>query len=601
MCTMARRASCTTSPMIHSSSATCGTNLGPRRSAAIWSPSSGTGSLHSARLGLPWSRLCRSLVMMSTARASTRATHESRHRIEPAATGGWIRRLWPVLAEHKRDVFIALAASVVGQLANGIAPVVQKVIVDDSIVAQNRPVGPLLAVLVGLSLITFGLAFVRRWVGGRVSLGVQHDLRTSLFDRLMRLDFAGHDRLRTGQLVSRASSDLGLVQQLLAFLPLMLGNIVLVVVSLVAMVILSPPLTLVVVVALPLMAITALKLRRTVFPATWEAQQRAGEVAGVVDEAVTGVRIVKGFGAENREIARLGVASTALYRSRVRLVRLQAKATSQLAAIPAFAQVAVLALGGWLAMRGHVSLGTFLAFSTYLVQLVAPIRMMALVVAAAQQARAGSERILEILDVNADVVDRPGARTLDAVAGEIRFDHVRFGYTRTEPTLDGFQLDVAAGEIVALVGGSGSGKSTVAALLPRFYDVGDGAIRIDGIDVRDVTLDSLRHQVGVVFEEAFLFSDSVFDNIAYGVPDATREQVRAAARVAGAEDFIDALPDGFATIVGERGLTLSGGQRQRIALARAVVTDPRILVLDDATSAVDATTEEAIHAALRSV
>ena len=512
-----------------------------------------------------------------------------------------MRRLWPFLAEHKRDVFIALAASVVGQVANGIAPVVQKVIVDDSIVAQNRPVGPLLAVLVGLSLITFGLAFVRRWVGGRVSLGVQHDLRTSLFDRLMRLDFAGHDRLRTGQLVSRASSDLGLIQQLLAFLPLMLGNIVLVIVSLVAMVILSPPLTLVMLAALPLMAITALKLRRTVFPATWEAQQRAGEVAGVVDEAVTGVRIVKGFGAENREIERLGAASTSLYRSRVRLVRLQAKATSQLAAIPAFAQVVVLALGGWLAMRGHLSLGTFLAFSTYLVQLVAPIRMMALVVAAAQQARAGSERILEILDVNADVVDRPGARPLDAVAGEIKFDHVRFGYTRTEPTLDGFQLDVAAGQIVALVDGSGSGKSTVAALLPRFYDVGDGAIRIDGIDVRDVTLESLRRQVGVVFEEAFLFSDSVFENIAYGVAGATEEQVRAAARVAGAEAFIDALPDGLATVVGERGLTLSGGQRQRIALARAVVTDPRILVLDDATSAVDATTEEAIHAALRSV
>lgn len=458
---------------------------------------------------------------------------------------------------------------------------------------------PWLILLAVLAITTFGLAFVRRWFGGRVSLGVQHDLRTSIFDRLMRLDFAGHDRLRTGQLVSRASSDLGLIQQLLAFLPIMLGNIVMLVIALVAMLVLSPMLTLVMAVALPLMAVTALKLRTTVFPATWEAQQRAGEVAGVVDEAVTGVRIVKGFGAEDREIERLGRAATSLYRSRVRLVRMQARATSTLAAIPALAQVAVLGFGGWLATRGEVSLGTFLTFSTYLVQLAAPIRMMALVVAAAQQARAGAERVLGILDANPEVVDRDGADALADVGGEVTFDHVTFGYTVSERALDGFDLTVRAGEVVALVGGSGSGKSTVTALLPRFYDVAAGSIRIDGIDVRDVTLSSLRRHVGVVFEEAFLFSESIHDNIAYGAPDATRAQVRDAARIAGAETFIDALPDGFDTVVGERGLTLSGGQRQRIALARAVVSDPRILVLDDATSAVDTTTEEAIHAGLR--
>ncbi len=522
-------------------------------------------------------------------------------RIEPAANGGWIRRLWPFLAVHKSDVVVALGAAVVGQAANGIGPIVQKVIVDGAIVHHTRSVAPWLMLLLALSLLTFGLAFVRRWFGGRVSLAVQHGLRTAIFDRLMRLDFAGHDRLRTGQLVSRASSDLGLIQQLLAFLPIMLGNLVLLVLSLTVMIILSPTLTLVMVVALPLMAVIALQLRATVFPATWEAQQRAGEVAGVVDEAVTGVRIVKGFGAEDREIQRLATASTALYRSRVRLVRLQARATSSLAAVPAFAQVAVLALGGWLAMRDHISLGTFLAFSTYLVQLVAPIRMMAIVVAALQQARAGATRVLEILDVNADVTDRPGASDLQDVNGDVVFEHVTFGYTLTDHAVEGFDLHVQPGEVVALVGGSGSGKSTVTALLPRFYDVAAGAIRIDGVDVRDVTLTSLRATVGVVFEEAFLFSDTVHNNIAYGRPDASDEQVRRAARIAGAETFIDELPQGFATVVGERGLTLSGGQRQRIALARAIVSDPRILVLDDATSAVDTTTEEAIHAALRSV
>lgn len=529
---------------------------------------------------------------------------DERH-IEPAAEGGWIRRLWPFLAVHRRDVFVALGASVIGAVALGIGTIVQKVLVDGAIVHHSRSVAPWLILLLALSFLTFGLAFVRRWFGGRVSLAVQHGLRTAIFDRLMRLDFAGHDRLRTGQLVSRASSDLGLIQQLLAFLPIMLGNIVLLVLSLSVMLVLSPMLTLVMVVALPLMAMIALQLRATVFPATWEAQQRAGEVAGVVDEAVTGVRIVKGFGAEDREIQRLATASTALYRSRVRLVRLQARATSALAAVPAFAQVAVLALGGWLAMRGHLSLGTFLAFSTYLVQLVAPIRMMAIVVAALQQARAGATRVLEILDVNAEITDRADATELhhDAsdVAGDVVFDNVTFGYTRAEPVVDGLSLHVSPGEVVALVGGSGSGKSTVTALLPRFYDVGAGAIRIDGVDVRDVTLASLRATVGVVFEEAFLFSDTVGNNIAYGRPDASAEQIRTAARIAGAEAFIDALPQGVDTVVGERGLTLSGGQRQRIALARAIVSDPRILVLDDATSAVDTTTEEAIHAALRAV
>ncbi|MDH4077539.1 MAG: ABC transporter transmembrane domain-containing protein, partial [Acidimicrobiia bacterium] len=497
--------------------------------------------------------------------------------------------------------------------ANGLGPVVQKVVVDDGIVNQRRPVGPWLVLLGLLAAITFGLAYVRRWVGGRVGLRVQNDLRIAIFDRLMRLDFAGHDALRTGQLVSRSSSDLGLIQGLLSFLPILLGNVVLIVLSLVAMVWLSPLLSLVMVATLPLLALAAVRLRSTVFPATWDAQQRAGEVAGVVDEAVSGVRIVKGFGAEDREIERLGAVSTALYRARVRLVRLQARATATLAAIPAFAQVAVLALGGWAALEGRVSLGTFLAFSSYLVQLSSPIRMLAVIVAAAQQARAGATRVLGILDANAAVADAPDARPLaellaaasedGAVAdgGLVELDDVTFGYTTTEPVLDGFSLRVAPGEVVALVGGSGSGKSTVTALLPRFYDVAGGAVRIGGVDVRRATLASLRSHVGVVFEEAFLFSDSVKANIAYGHPHASDSEIRRAAAIAGATGFIDALPNGWDTVVGERGHTLSGGQRQRLALARAVVTDPAVLILDDATSAVDTATEEAIHAGLRQV
>jgi ATP-binding cassette, subfamily B, bacterial len=519
----------------------------------------------------------------------------------PPGSGGWIKRLMPFVLAHKRNVVIAFGAAAVGQAVAAVAPLVQKVIVDDVIIADDRPIAPWVALLVIAALVNFVSSYIRRWVGGRVSLDVQYDLRNAIHERLQRLDFAGHDRLQTGQLVSRASSDLGLIQQLLAFLPIMLGNLVLVLVALVVMLVLSPLLAVVMLVTLPVLAIVSMRLRTTIFPATWDAQQRQGEVAGVVDEAVTGVRVVKGFGQEDRELAHLAESATALFSSRSRLVRLQARYTPTLQIVPALAQVAVLALGGWLALEGRLSLGAFLAFSTYLGQMVAPVRMMALMFAFAQQARAGAHRILDVLDANPVVVERPDAVELPPAAGDVRFEGIRFGYTQREPVLDGFDLHVRAGEVVALVGASGSGKSTVTALLPRFYDVAAGRITIDGLDVRDVTFDSLRRQVGVVFEDPFLFSDEIAANIAYGRPDATDDEVHAAAGAAGADGFIRALPDGYRTVVGERGHTLSGGQRQRVALARAILTNPRILVLDDATSAVDANTEEAIHATLREV
>jgi ATP-binding cassette subfamily B protein len=281
------------------------------------------------------------------------------------------------------------------------------------------------------------------------------------------------------------------------------------------------------------------------------------------------------------------------------MVRISARLTSGLDAIPALGQVGVLALGGWLALHGRISLGTFLAFSTYLLQLVAPARMFAVMTAVAQLARAGAERIFEIIDANPVVTEKPDAGDLPAATGLVELDDVVFGYLPSEPVLDHFNLTVQPGETVALVGASGSGKSTVSLLLPRFYDVRAGSVRIDGTDVRDVTFESLRRQIGVVFEDAFLFSASVRDNIAYGRPDATFEEVVAAARAAEADTFIRQLPHGYDTVVGERGLTLSGGQRQRVTLARALLTDPRILVLDDATSAIDAKVEEEIHATLR--
>ncbi|HTJ74877.1 MAG TPA: ABC transporter ATP-binding protein [Acidimicrobiales bacterium] len=512
---------------------------------------------------------------------------------------GWIRRLWPYLMAHRGDVVLSFGAAFAGLAVSAFTPVVQKVIIDDVILGHRRPLAPWLALLIVAGLFRFGVAHVRRYVGGRVALSVQFDLRNAIYERLQRLDFARHDDFATGQIVSRAGSDVGLIQTLLSFLPLASGGVVMVAISLVIMAVLSPLLTLVSLVVVPAIMLVAVRLRGTVFPASWDAQQRAAEVAGVVDEAVSGVRVVKGFGQESRELARLAEASEDLFGSRMRAVRIQARYDAALQALPALGQVAVLAFGGWLALNGHISLGTFLAFSTYLFQLVGPVRMLSVLTVVAQQARAGAERIFELLDSTPVVVERPDAADLPPVTGEVAFEDVTFGYLRSEPVLDGFSLTVRPGETLALVGPSGSGKSTVSLLLPRFYEVQSGAVRIDGVDVRDVTLDSLRRQIGVVFEESFLFSESVRVNIAYGRPDATDEEVVAAARAAEADGFIAALPDGYETLLGEGGLSLSGGQRQRLALARALLTDPRILVLDDATSAIDARIEEEIHTTLR--
>ncbi|HEX2047189.1 MAG TPA: ABC transporter ATP-binding protein [Acidimicrobiales bacterium] len=512
---------------------------------------------------------------------------------------GWIRRLWPYLMAHRADVIVSFGAALIGLAVAAFTPVIQKVIIDDVILADRRPLAPWLALLVAAAVFRFAVAHVRRWIGGRVALSVQYDLRNAIYERLQRLDFARHDDFQTGQLVSRAGSDVGLIQTMLAFLPLASGNVLMVLLSLGIMAFLSPLLTVVSLVVVPAILWIANRLRDSVFPAAWHAQQRAAEVAGVVDEAVSGVRVVKGFGQEERELRRLAETAEDLFASRLRALKVQARYGSALQAAPALGQVAVLAFGGWLALEGRISIGTFLAFSTYLFQMVGPVRMLSVLTVVAQQARAGAERIFELLDSTPVVAERPDARPLPAVRGEIVFDNVTFGYLRSEPVLRAFSLTVGPGETVALVGPSGSGKSTISLLLPRFYEVQSGSVRIDGVDVRDVTLDSLRRQIGVVFEESFLFSDSVRANIAYGRPDATDEEVVAAAEAAEAHDFVTALPQGYETRLGEGGLSLSGGQRQRLALARALLTNPRVMVLDDATSAVDAKVEEEIHGTLR--
>ncbi|MET7618103.1 ABC transporter ATP-binding protein [Streptomyces sp. NPDC005408] len=517
-----------------------------------------------------------------------------------AADQGWARRLSGYAWRYRRNVMLALGSSLAGMAVMALVPLITKVVIDDVIGDRTRPLAVWTGLLIAAAVVVYALTYVRRYYGGRLALDVQHDLRTEMYGTITRLDGRRQDELSTGQVVGRATSDLQLIQGLLFMLPMTIGNILLFIISLVIMAWLSLPLTLIALAVAPALWFIAKRSRTRLHPATWYAQSQAAAVAGVVDGAVSGVRVVKGFGQEDQETGKLREVGRKLFAGRLRTIKFNAKYTPALQAVPALGQVAMLALGGWLATRGQITLGTFVAFSTYLAQLVGPVRMLAVVLTVGQQARAGVERVLELIDTEPTMKDGTKELPADAPA-TVEFDDVTFGYDEKRPVLDGFSLEIRPGETLAVVGSSGSGKSTVSLLLPRFYDVTHGAVLVGGHDVRELTLESLRAAIGLVPEDSFLFSDSVRTNIAYGKPDATQEEIETAARAAQADRFIAELPDGYDTKVGEHGLTLSGGQRQRVALARAILTDPRLLLLDDATSAVDARVEHEIHEALRSV
>ncbi|MCU1396959.1 MAG: putative transporter ATPase and permease component, partial [Acidimicrobiales bacterium] len=475
---------------------------------------------------------------------------------------------------------------------------IQQVILDHAILKRERPVGPLLIALILTGVFGFTANYGRRYLGAKVSVDLQHDLRLAIHRHLYELDFSRHDELSVGDIMSRATADLTLIQLFFFSVPMLVANMTLLVVAIVVMFALSPLLSLIVVVFVPVFAYVAVRFRDRVFPASWNDQRLSGLVAGVVDEAVTGVRVVKAFAQEDREFDRLVDRTRELYQSRMRTARYNARYSSTLQTLPMLGQLGVLAFGGWLAYDGHITLGVFLAFASYLVQIITPVRLVSSMLSTTQQARAGAERVFELLDLQPRVTDAPDAHPVVDPRGEIDIEHVTFGYADGPAALHDISLSIRPGERIGLVGASGSGKTTLAFLIARFYDPTTGTVRFDGTDVRELTTQSLRSAVNVVFEESFLFSLTIRENIAFGRPGASDADIEAAARMAQAHEFILGLSHGYDTMVGERGFTLSGGQRQRIALARAALADPAVMIFDDATSAIDARTEEAIHESL---
>jgi len=419
-----------------------------------------------------------------------------------------------------------------------------------------------------------------------------------MFRHFAAMSHGFYDKVQTGQLVSRANSDIRAVQMLLAFAPFMLMMMMTFVLAFAFMLTKHVLLTLVAVSTLPLVYVYGVKLRNVMFPLSWVVQGRLAEVATTVEENVTGVRVVKAFAGERSQIDQLARQARRLRWASVKVNDARAKYAPLMENLPRLGMAMTLLYGGYLAIAGEVTVGTIITFSSYVLLLQAPFRMLGFFMIMSQRAAASAGRIFEILDTPAEITDRPGALDLVDPEGDVRFEGVRFAYGEGSPVLDGFDLHVRPGETVAVVGATGSGKSTIARLLLRFYEVQEGAVRVDGHDVRDVTMASLRHHVGMVSDEPFLFSSSIRDNIAYARPDATDDEVVAAAKAANAHEFITELADGYDTVIGERGYTLSGGQRQRISIARTLVADPAVLILDDATSAVDVRVEAEIHEAL---
>jgi ATP-binding cassette subfamily B protein len=521
--------------------------------------------------------------------------------VDPDPSRGWIRRVLPLFAVRRAAVIASLICAFAAMLTQVAVPRITMAAIDTTLSDRSAGVMPYVWILLAMAAARGILTFVYRFHLYRVAYDVEYDLRVAMYEHLTRMSFSFFDRVQSGQLISRANSDIRSMQLFLTFAPLLALNIVSFLVAFGLMLSVDVTLALVALAPLPFVYLVGVRMRDLTFPTSWVIQARTADTATIVEENLTGVRVVKSFAAEKSQIRALAAAARRLQWVSVRQIDVRANYSPLMEGLPRLGMAAVLLYGGILAIDGRVTVGTIVAFSTYVVMLQAPFRMLGFFMMMGQRAAASAGRIYEILDTPPEIVDRPGAVDLVDPEGRVAYRDVTFGYGDGPPVLDHFDVQIEAGETVALVGRTGCGKSTVARLLTRFYDVDSGHVEIDGLDVRDATLASVRAQVSMVLDEPFLFSASVRDNIAYGRPDASLDAVVTAARAANATEFIDALPDGYATQVGERGYTLSGGQRQRIAIARTLLINPRVLILDDATSAVDVHVEEEIHTALKTL
>jgi ABC-type multidrug transport system fused ATPase/permease subunit len=455
-----------------------------------------------------------------------------------------------------------------------------------------------LVIAVGIAKSTLMLG--RRLIAGRQALGVEFDIRNALYAKLVRQSFGFFDRNQTGQLMSRATVDLQSVRFFLGYgLIFFFQHIVTVVVVTSVLFIVNWKLALVALWIMPVLIALAYRYSHVSHPVLREVQQKMADVATVSEENIVGVHVVKSFAQEGRERTRFADSSEAVFRQTVKANKQRSIYVPMMAFLPLLAQAAVLLVGGRMVVNGTLSLGAFIQFNVLVLMLVMPLRMLGMWIGQAQRATASGERIFQVIDEPEDIVNAEGARELPDGRGLVRFEAVTFGYDPDRPVLHEIDLELEPGRTVALIGHTGSGKTSLASLVPRFYDVTDGRVTVDGVDVRKVRLDSLRAAIGVIGQDPFLFSATVRENIAFGRPDATEDEILAAARASQAHEFIERLPQGYDTLVGERGITLSGGQRQRIAIARALAIDPRILILDDATASVDATTEARIRLGLR--
>ena len=534
------------------------------------------------------------------AEVATRLEFEQTQRSE-----GW-KLLRGMLREQRRNLLFGAVIGISWAGFKTAVPQMTKNAINQGI-EKDGPLLKWVLIIAGLGVLTGLLSGMRRYVAFRESRWAETLLRERLFAHLIGLNVGYHDKAQTGQLMSRASSDLMQIQGFIVMIPITLSNVIQIIAVTAILFYTDPVLALVALVPLPFVNISASRFSNRIHPASIAVQAEQAQLASVVEESVSGVRVIKGFGAEQVQFEKLRKEADDIFSETMKAAKIRSSFLPAIDVLPALGLVGVLGVGGHRVLNGQITIGDLVAFNVYLTLLIWPLRNIGMIVALGQRAAAALVRIHEVLSTESTIADPANPQQLPSVAagattlGAVKFDHVQFGYNADQPVLSNFTLDIAGGESIAIVGATGSGKSTVARLLLRFYDTNSGHVFLDGVDVRKLKLRDLRQQIGVVFEDTVLFNDTVAHNIGFAKPSASQADLERAAKLAGAHDFIGELPHGYETVIGERGFSLSGGQRQRIAIARAIIADPRVLVLDDATSAVDPSKEGEIREAMRTV